>query len=392
MRRRRALAALGGLAVAAAGCSLGGDTAQIACVWSGRELSAFKSALRQVGADATTFTVGDDIGPLLRSQVAPAMLPDVAIVPQPGLVTDPLSRLQPLTSPDPQRWSRLVTRDGRVYGIWFKVSHKSLVWHRRFGATPPRDWPGWVGWCQDLAAKGQHPLSLGAADGWVLTDWFENVLLGIDVDTYRRLSTGGDDWAHPSVWQALVRLGRLWQISGLFPGGPRRALITQFEESVLDVFARGQALTVAGADSAWPVIRYFGRYPAAWSAFPGSHARRPLVGGDVAVLLKDSEAGQQLISRLLSEAADVWARDGGLLPLRHPPRDAPEALRAPELWNDVQSGEFDLSDRLTGRLAAGEGKGTWRIFKDFFRQVAVDRLTPEQAADTAIVSLTGQRA
>ncbi|MGH3369106.1 MAG: ABC transporter substrate-binding protein, partial [Nocardioidaceae bacterium] len=245
MRRRDALKAL--VASGLAGCGDGRDRIRVAVVWSGWELTQFRKVLRAFPGlniwDVSVQSVGDDIEALLENRINETLAPDVALVPYPGLVADNLDRLVPLrrASATDSVWDRLVTHDGAVYGAWFKVAHKSLVWFREDprDAVPPQwNWGTWLERCRDLAARGTPPLSIGAADGWVLTDWFENVLLGLDPRVYRGLAAGRELWRHPMVRTTLERLGELWSIPGLLAGGPERARLTQFDQSVLDVFER----------------------------------------------------------------------------------------------------------------------------------------------------------
>jgi alpha-glucoside transport system substrate-binding protein len=48
---------------------------------------------------------------------------------------------------------------------------------------------------------------------------------------------------------------------------------------------------------------------------------------------------------------------------------------------------FDLSDRLTGGLAGGDGQGLWRILAGFFEAVAVNGRRPEDAVPEAVAAL-----
>ncbi|GGQ17112.1 hypothetical protein [Streptosporangium pseudovulgare] len=417
MNRRRALAALSGLAAAGlTGCSAERPL-RVAVVWSGWELARFRRVLE--GEPVTVYSAGNDIAALLRKPVAPAATPDVAIVPQPGLIRDPeiRSRLQPLTSQDPSFWRDLVTGpgDGQAKGVWFKVAYKSLVWYRPEAvASPPTGWEAWWALCRDRAASGRPPLSVPAADGWALTDWFENVLLGHAPDLYGRLHLlDPADWGDERVAQAFIRLACLWSIPGLVPGGGRRALVTQFHDAILDVFRYGRADMVAGPDFAWPVIDRY-RSPgreARWFRFPCSAGERPplLVGGDAVVALASSEErGERFVARLtggeMRERLAPWARAGGFLSLGAGLRDddypapvrplARELRELRELRGLAESGKpgaqatgrsiaFDLSDQLGGALAGGDGQGLWRILTDLFAAVAVDPCPPGKAEEAA---------
>jgi len=408
MRRRDAIKvlALPALPGLAAGCGIGRSGIRVAGVWSGWELTQFRKVLNAFpGRDSWTISVqsaGDDIAALVGNRVAGTAAPNVALVPFPQLVwenRDHLVPLRPATAGD-TAWDRLLTIDGMVYGHWFKVAHKSLVWYRHdlLGAgPPPRDWGTWLALCRDLAGRRRPPLSIGAADGWVLTDWFENVLLSLDPATYRELAVGASTWRHPSVRRALRWLGEVWSIPGVFAGGAERALQTQFDQSLLDVFEYGRAAMVAGADFAWPVITQYTRTPQdriKWFAFPPIDKRPVLVGGDAAVLLRPATQGGWELMRWLAtaRAAGRWAGAGGFLTINDPGHSVayPPGLDARPLIDDLVLGSnggasvafaFDLSDQLRGRLVGAEGRGTWKIFKDFFVEVTTPKSSGEPAAD-----------
>ncbi|WP_214105126.1 hypothetical protein [Acrocarpospora catenulata] len=399
MDRRQALTMLSGLAAAGlAGCG-GEPPLRIAVVWSGWELSRFRDILDE--RNAVVYSAGDNIAALIRNPVARTAAPDVAIVPR-GLVEDHAicTRLRTVSSKnDPPYWQELLRcgADGSIKGAWFKVAHKSLVWYRPEAVPdPPADWESWVRMCESRAASGHPPLAIGAADGWVLTDWFENVLAGLDRDTYRTLHEKTGDWSQESVREALRRLARLWSIENLFPGGGRRALITQFHDSILDVFRYGRADMVAASDFAWPVIAQY-RSPgqaARRFRFPGPRGRPapPVVaGGDAVVALRSSgDRGGRLVEKLTGDEGvsrlERWAAAGGFLSLNPRVQGYPPELQnlAQEVRGDI---EFDLSDRLTGRLAGGNGQGLWRVLTELFAKVAVDGQHPDQVADSAVQAL-----
>lgn len=416
MNRRQALTVLSGLAAAGlAGCDDEGPL-RIAVVWSGWELNQFRDILKAYPDPTVVYSAGDNITALLKNPVASASAPDVAIVPRLELVEDDgiRARLENLVSTDPLPWKNLVSQGpgNSIKGAWFKVAHKSRVWCRP-GTAPalPTDWDSWVKECEMRAARpGPRPLSIGAADGWVLTDWFENVLLGVDAELYGRLHLPpqggwkpGDGWGHQSVRRALTRLADLWSIRGLVPGGGRQALTTQFHDSILDVFRYGHADMVAGPDFAWPVIKGYRspeqereqvmsfRFP--WAV--GDKKPPVLVGGDVVVALTSTKNRGKHFAEWLTgpEVASTrlkhWIEAGGFLSLNTsapPPHPALDELRM-ELRGDIA---FDLSDRLTGGLAGGDGRGLWRVLTELFIAVAAGRQPPnrKEAVDEAMRMLT----
>lgn len=415
--RRTVLAGLGlGAAGLLAGCGTGSrGTVRVGVVWSGAELAEFRRALRRFSAeegwDVSVVSLGDDAGPLLAGQVARGFAPEVAILPQPGLVTGSGrlgDRLEDLSAvPRPEQvaplWSRLARdRDGVTRGVWYKTTHKSLVWYRKDvfaerGLTVPATWPEWLDLAGRLAGDGTlAPFGLGAADGWILTDWFENVLLGRHPEAFEALTDPDARWDQQPVRDALGLLADLWSPRGSFPGGIRRALQTQFDDSMLDVVVRRNAAMVVGADSAYTVAR---QYPdaleqLAWFPVPAPPGGRTpmLVGGDLAVLLRDSGSGARRLVEWLGRpaAAEGWAADGGFVSL------SPEVTRYPaaygsELVRQVRDGGdrhgFDLSDRLPpGGLTGGDGRGLWRILQRFLAALA--RGDRRSAVEDALAELT----
>ncbi|GAA0342832.1 ABC transporter substrate-binding protein [Actinoallomurus spadix] len=380
-----------------AACGRPRESVRVVVIWSGSELSRFRSVLAPFvrgGVDVGVRSAGNDLDALIANRVARTAVPDVALIQSPAMVDAHRDRLTPLPPARgiPASWADLLARDGTNYGVWFKAAHKSLVWYRRdrLGGDQAATWDQWVDLCRAMAASGHPPLALGAADGWVLTDWFENALLSVDPEVYRALVGGAPLWTHPRVREALRRVGEVWAIPGAFPGGPRRALLIQFDQAVLDVFRHGRAAMLVGADFDHPVIEQFGSAPAGWFRFPcrEGEKRSLIVGGDAAVLLnRHSDAGRELIAWLATpRAADIWARAGGFLSVNPAVKDYPPDLAAlaDQVRAETTTGQgpaFDLSDQLGGRLTGSDGRGTWKIFQDFFAGVAIHR-TPLDVAVT----------
>jgi alpha-glucoside transport system substrate-binding protein len=391
---RRTLLAAGAAVPVLAACGDGSrGTVRVGVAWSGDELAQFRRELRRFTAsrrwDVSVVSLGDDVNTLLAGRVARGIAPDVAMLPRPGLIEEDLTGLAAVPDLTPDRvsaeWRALASPGGTARGVWYKTAHKSLVWYRpdvfaRLGVRePPADWGGWQDLRERCVRAGIAPLSIGAADGWVLTDWFENVLWGLDRVTYEGLAKGDDSWDRSSVCRALELLAGVWGPAGTLPGGPDRALLTQFEDSVLDVAARGRAAMVLGADFVLPVVtRLAPRAPAMdWFPVPAppGGVRPVVVAGDLAVLLAGAgPGGLELVEWLaLPEAAAGWAAYGGFVSLRPEVEHYPVQYRS-TLLHEVSNGGpdgfgFDLSDRLRGGLSGGDGRGLWRLLQRFLAEL-----------------------
>ncbi|ASW55195.1 ABC transporter substrate-binding protein [Plantactinospora sp. KBS50] len=394
LRAGIAAVAAAGVPATAAGCAAGGRPVQVAVVWSDEELRLFKRVMSGYGRPWRVISAGDDIDAFLRARHLAGTLPDAAILSRPGLVVEYAGR-DWLTELD-SSWSGrfpgaldgLLRVHGRLYGAWVKLAHKSLLWYQPqlLPGGPPGSWPDLVRLTAELgrrhlAGAGPAPLSVGAADGWVLTDWFENVLASTaSARFYTGLAGGSRDWTAEPVRQALRRLAEIWGLPGAFPGGAPRALLTQFDESVIQVGARRQAVLVAGADFVERMDRDFDPVTGRLSSvrFPvGERSGDPaplVVGGDAMVVLRGSAAGHDLVRWLLDADFGPWIDAGGFLSARTgvPPERYPDHRR--QLATDIQvAGDrlrFDLSDLLPSPLTGADGVGSWRIMQDFFAAVA----------------------
>ncbi|WP_329107655.1 ABC transporter substrate-binding protein [Micromonospora sp. NBC_01699] len=401
-------------ATAATGCAEPDRAIQVAVVWNAEELDHFREVLAGYPRPVQLISAGDDLDAFLRARHLAGTSPDVAILPRPGLVREyarlgwlaALDAHGPTTPPagTPPNLHDRLRDDNRQYGVWVKLAHKSLFWHLPEPAfDPPETWEKLVELTTGLGREairsgGPAPLAIGAADGWVLTDWFENVLADIASGaTYDALAGDTPNWRGPEVREALDRLAGLWSIPGAFPGGGRRALLTQFAESVIQVMTTRKALLVFESDFVEGVATTFRPdVTPAWIPFPRGPNRttHPLVvGGDAAVVFKASRYGDELVRWLVEPNSFApWLDRGGYLSPNldlapDPGRDQLRRKLAAQISAARDNLRFDLSDQLPGSFTGSDGVGIWRIMQDFFSDVTGDRL--EGAVGRATDALAG---
>lgn len=374
--------------------------------WSGQELRAFHSVLDGLGRldyPVEVVPLGDDISTAFGARSA--RRPDIVMLPQPGLVPQHADDLESMPSDLADRgrarlWDELLVVDGTTYGLPFKTAHKSAVWYRpsalaKVGLQPPKHWSDWVELNRALSLEGIRPLSLGAGDGWVLTDFLENVLLGASPSTYQSLATAVDPRPseQPQFAAALRLLGTMWSAPNALAGGVDRSLAQQFPDAIVEVFGHRRAAMVLASDFAEPVVRSFAADPADIAMFtfpPINHggAAPVVVGGDVMVLPRPaSDDARDLVRRLAAPAAvDPWIASGGFLADGRTSGYSPElTLLAAQLVAPSTSLQFDLSDRL-GPLGASDG--LWRVLTDFLIRIGNrgSDLVPE-AVESALAEL-----
>ncbi|MES4890128.1 ABC transporter substrate-binding protein [Streptomyces sp. NPDC096012] len=428
IRTRRAVTTLGALlagALALTACSSGGDkkdngadsggTAtgstltlpkldgarlEVAAVWTGTEQANFKKVLaefeKRTGAKVTFVPAQDPIINFLGSKIAGGQPPDVALLPQPGAIKQAVDKkwakplgaeaLTELRKNYSQGWQRIGQVDGKQYGVYYKAANKSLIWYNvqafeGAGAKVPKTWPELLTAAQAVYDSGVTPFSVGGADGWTLTDWFENVYLSqAGPEKYDQLAQHKIKWTDPSVKQALTTLAQIWGKKDFVAGGADGALQTEFPASVTQTFTGGdqpKAAMVYEGDFAQVNIgdtKAKVGTDAKVFPFPAVGSSAPVVsGGDAAVILKDSKAAQALATFLASpDAATIQAKLGGYLsPNKNVPDSAyPNAVQRTIAKALVASGDdfrFDMSDQAPQAFGGTPGKGEWKDLQDFLK-------------------------
>ncbi|WP_406286218.1 ABC transporter substrate-binding protein [Embleya sp. NBC_00896] len=379
---------------------LDGTTVSVAAVWTGDEQAAFKKVLadfeKRTGAKTEFIPTGDSASTFLGQRVEGNAPPDVAFLAQPGVLQQFAQKgwVKPL-APDVQQsvqanyaaqWQKLGSYQDKLYGVYYKGANKSLVWYNTkvyetAGAAESKSWEDLLKNAGLISDSGTAPFAVGGADGWVLTDWFENIYLSqAGPDKYDQLAKHAIPWTDPSVKAALETLAQVFGKSDWFPDGTGGALQTEFPKSVPQVFgAPPKAGMIAGADFIGTNIlkdtkakigtdaKFFG-FPAV-----GSGKAPVVTGGDVAVAMKDSPGAMALLKYLASpEAAKVWAEQGGYL---SPNKSLDFAAYKDEATrgiakNLIAAGEdfrFDLSDQSPAAFGGTKGEGMWRDLQDFLR-------------------------
>jgi len=381
---------------------LRGQRVVVAGVWKNAEADKFRKVLerfeQETGADVRyayeTRRIADRfIGETIRSRLEHDCPPDVALLPQPGLLRDlarngdlaPIDFAEAAVRQNYRRfWQRLGSVDGRLYGVWFKAANKSALWYSRrlfdkANVRPPRSWRDLLKVAEKLRRAKTVPFSVGGADGWTLTDWFENVYLGTaGPRRYDELTRNKIPWTHPTVRKALATLSEIFARHEWLAGGTRGALRTTYEQSVSKVFAQREAAIVFEGD--FVANELTGSPQAKRDAgvfeFPPIDGPKPVVvGGDVAVLFRKSannEAAKELIRFLAQpESAEPWARSGGLISPNKgldtgAYRDA-TARRLAKTLLDAKTLRFDLSDLQPPAFGATPEQGMWKLFRDYLR-------------------------
>ncbi|MDA0568026.1 extracellular solute-binding protein [Streptomonospora sp. S1-112] len=418
-RGRGALAvAAAGALVAASACSpgstpgagsgeLAGVELLVAAKWTGVEQDNFTEVLaafeEETGATVNYESTGEDTGAYLGPKIEAEEPPDVAILPQPGLVAEYAEQeaLVPLSGEAAgaleenytDYWRELGSVDGEAYGVLLKAAHKSIVWYRpdsfeEAGVSAPETWDDLTGeTATTLSDAGITPFSMCGASGWTLTDWFENVYLSQHgPEAYDQLVAREIPWDDDTVVETLETLGEVWGEEDWLAGGTDGAVQTDFPTCVTEVYGQENAAMVYEADfvaaSAQEAGATVGEDAQAFP-FPAVGEDPPVVvGGDIAVAMTEKEGVQQLMAYLASpEAQTTWAGLGGYLSANSEvqPDAYPDEFTQTLAQTILEAGDnvrYDLSDQVPSQFGATEGKGMWAVLQDYLR----DPSDPEAAA------------
>jgi alpha-glucoside transport system substrate-binding protein len=397
-----------GLAIAGCGDDDGGGggggeqvsgNLSISGIWTGQEARSFRAVLDgftqdQPDVNVRYTPVGDQIPTVLSTAVQGGNPPDLAAVPQPGLVRDFVERdaLQPLDFAEgaindnfSEGAVETGTIDNQLYGLLFKAANKSTVWYNvplfeEAGVEPPEDFDAFLEAARTLRASGTRAYSLGAADGWTLTDMFENIYLRqAGPEKYDQLATHDIPWTDQSVKDALETMARIVGDTGNIVGGTSGALEADFPTSVTNAFKENpDGAMVLEGDFVESVIT--DSTPAEPETgfnvfdFPSIEGSSPSVvgGGDTIIMFEDSPAAQALIEYLATpEAAEIWARRGGYSSANknvdENAYEDPLLRTTATALADAETFRFDLSDLQPAAFGATVGQGLWKEFQDFLR-------------------------
>ncbi|MER6104288.1 ABC transporter substrate-binding protein [Streptomyces sp. NPDC001832] len=379
---------------------LDGERLSVAAVWTGVEQANFVKVLKEfenrTGATVTFVPAQDPIVNFLGTKIAGGQPPDVAMIPQVGAIQQaarkkwakpvgPEAKAQ-LAKNYSKVWQDLGAVDGTQYGVYFKAANKSLIWYNakvfeNAGAAEPKTWKDFLATAETVSASGVTPVSVGGADGWTLTDWFENIYLSqAGPGKYDQLAQHKIKWTDPSVKDALATLAQLFGKPSLIAGGADGALQTEFPASVTQTFTGGDqpkaAMVFEGDFVGVNIAQTKAKIgtDAKVFPFPAVGAESPVVtGGDAAVALKDGKGAQALLTWLGStDAAKIMAEQGGFIS----PNKALDAAAYP---NEVQrtmakalvaAGDavrFDMSDQAPQLFGGTPGKGEWKTLQDFLK-------------------------
>jgi len=340
--------------------------------------------------------VGNNLPTVLATAVAGGHPPDMADIAQPGTVAQfaAQGKLKPITYAKSAMaanfapaWQQLGTYSGKLYALPFKAANKSVVWYsvptfKTAGVTPPKTFSQLLTDAKTIHASGTPAYSIGGADGWTLTDMFENIYLRtFGAAKYDALSQHKIKWTDPSVTTALKTMAKIIGDTSNIYGGTSGALQYGFNQSVTNAFSSPpKAAMVFEADFVGGVITSStkakpntGFNTFTWpSITPGPDASAVEIAGDLFVTFRDNPAIEAFVKFLATApAAEAWAKQGGFgtgnknVPASIYPDAITRATEAP--ISQAKSVVFDMSDEQPPAFGATTGQGEWGLFQNFLK-------------------------
>ncbi|MGW6132230.1 ABC transporter substrate-binding protein [Cellulomonas sp. NPDC055163] len=310
-------------------------------LWSGPERDSFSTVASrwESGTGAVLdWEDSQDVAGDLAARLAAGDPPDVAVLPNPGLLRALADQgvLVPLDADRFARdygpaWIDLGSRDGTLYGVVVKVSSKATVWYspRVFAAEGyrvPATWDDMTALADDVVAHGRAAFSVvaprGPGSGWALTDWVAQLVLGAcGPELYDRWVAAEIPWTDACVRGAFDRFTGVVRTPGYVLGGAAGILATSDATGADPLFTDppGAAMHPLASfaqgfiASAHPDLEPGEDYDV--FAFPPVDpdlAGATTVGGDVVVLLDDTRAARSFVTFLAgADAQRAWVELGG---------------------------------------------------------------------------------
>jgi alpha-glucoside transport system substrate-binding protein len=316
----------------------------------------------------------------MKVRVDGGSAPDIALFPQPGLMSSFADTLVPAseevtalaTEGWTEDWLNYGTIDGTLYAAPNSSNAKSFIWYsptffEESGYEVPTTWDDLIALSDTIAASGVTPwcagFESGGATGWPGTDWIEDIVLRDGTDVYDQWVSHEIPFNDPAIVGAFDKAGSILLNEEYVYGGTDTISSTPFQEA------------------GWPIVdgdcafyRMASFYGAMWPEgtnvaedgdvfafkFPETTEgdNTMLVGGEFVAAFSDSEATEATRQYLASEVYHNARLQTGPWSTAHQgvdPNNAttPINVRATEILTDPSvTVRFDGSDLMPAEVGA----------------------------------------
>lgn len=357
-------------------------------VWGGDELAAFQEAVFPFTEETgigMAFEGTRDLAAVLTTRVEAGNPPDLAILPNPGQMHELAAQgvlvdistfmdMDQLKSDYAQSWVDLASHEGTLYGIFYKVANKSLIWYnpkafQAAGYEVPATWDELIALSDQIVADGKAPwaigLESGAASGWPATDWIEDIMLRTaGPEVYDQWVAHEIPWTDPAVKKAWEIFGQIVGNEDYQYGGSTGTLATSFGDAPAPLFDNPPGAYLHRQASF--IIGFFPEGLVAgedYDFFPfppiDPQYGTPVLGGaDLIVMFNDTPQARALMEYLAGpQPQEIWAAKGGFIsPNKRVSLDAyPDELtrKMAKMVVEAEIFRFDASDLMPAAVGAG---------------------------------------
>lgn len=398
MRRVAALGMAAVVATTMTGCLAGGGDEEASgdnevLIWASVDppvIDGLQSALDAKAPDGVTITVQrvDDINSLIMQRIQAGDVPDIAMIPQPGVVKDVVARTDTVDLGEVLDVGALEetmtpgtleagTVDGELRALLVSMNIKSLVFYNKkawdqAGYEAPETLDELVELTNQIKSDGGTPWCMGieseAATGWPATDWFEDLVMRYGgADVYNQWVAHEVPFDSDVVRESAAYFEELMFTEGNVLGGRQSIASTNFGTAADSMFEndpgcwmykQGSFITgffqeSGGVTDLDAEVGVFG--------FPPAEAggENPVLGGgDLAVMLSDDDNTAAVMNLLADPTIGEEAAPNSSFISPHTTFDA--SLYPNDLTRDIAAVGydstaflFDGSDQMPGEVGAG---------------------------------------
>jgi alpha-glucoside transport system substrate-binding protein len=350
---------------------------------TGAEADGFTEAMT-AGGIKVNYTGSRDFETQLRVAAEGGDLPDIALIPQPGLARDLADKITPVPAATVTAHQAefvtglldLVTINGKVLGLPVKADLKSLVWYspktfKAKGYTVPTTFDELTALQDKMKKDGLPPWCIGIesgdATGWPLTDWFEDLMLRLHgPDVYDQWVSHKIPFNDPKVTQVGQLIEKIWFTQGNVLNGRASIASTGFAQAGLPVMDgkcglhRQANFYGAQFKTANPAVTYGAGNDIDVFYLPtmsDKFGKVTLVGGIFAVAFNNKastlKAMDYMASPEYSTARIKTKKSGFLSPNTKAVYDDPLDKLLADILAKADPTRFDGSDQMPGVIGSG---------------------------------------
>jgi alpha-glucoside transport system substrate-binding protein len=249
--------------------------------------------------------------------------PDIALFPQPGLLSTFAADLQPAsedlsslaTEGWTEDWLNYGTVDGTLYAAPHSSNAKSFIWYSpsyfsENGYEIPTTWDELIALSDEMVTNGIQPWCVGfesgGATGWPGTDWIEDIVLREGTDLYDQWVNHEIPFNDERIVAAIEKAGSIVTNEEYVYGGTDTINSTPFQEAGHPILENGCAMHRQASfyGAMWPPETNVAEDGDVFAfRFPETNDgdNTMLVGGEFVAAFSDSEATEMVRQFLASE-------------------------------------------------------------------------------------------